>query len=182
MPTAGVIAATGVVGAISSRKASKRAASAQSKAAKTAAQQTEKAAKQARGDLFKLFPAAKQNLELGSQAALDLFGKSIPAQTDVFTQGNLGAQQALLAGAPLAQNAILGGNIDTSSLQPFQIQQPDLGFLQQQLPEFVDPYAPTPKPQQQNVLPAVMGPNQNNSMTPNLGGFGGLGRSQFNFK
>lgn len=166
-------------------KKAKKAAKKVAKGNERALETQRKSVAQAREDLFKLFPAAQQNANLGNQAALDVFGQGLNAQTDVFTQGNMGAQQQLLAGLPIAQNAILGGNIDTSSLQPFQIQQPDLGFLQQQLPEFVDPYAPTPQPQQQNDLQAVMGPNQNNSMPPNLGGFGGfggLGRAQFNFK
>lgn len=156
-----------------SRDSAKKVAQANEKALET----QQKSVAQAREDLFKLFPASQQNANIGTQAALDVFGQALPAQTDVFTQGNVGAQQQLLAGLPIAQNAILGGNIDTSSLQPFQIQQPDLGFLQQQVPQFVDPFAAPPQAQQQNELQAVM-----DSRPPNFGDFGRGGRNQFNFR
>jgi len=97
---------------------------------------------QARQDLFKLFPAAQENIGLGFQGALDVFGQSLPAQTNVFQQGNVGAQQALISALPQFQNAILGNQVDFSAFQPQQIQTPDLGFFQQQLPQFVDPFAP----------------------------------------
>ena len=64
-----------------------------------------------------------------------MFGQSLPAQTDVFQQGNVGAQQAILSGLPQIQNALLGGNVDFSQLQPFEAQTPDLGFFQQELPQ-----------------------------------------------
>lgn len=98
----------------------------------------------AREDLFKLFPASQQNVLTGTQAALDIFGQSLPAQAQALQQGNVAAQQQLLAGLPQFQNAILGGNVDFSQLQAPQFQQPDLSFFQQQLPEFVDPFAPSP--------------------------------------
>ncbi len=95
-------------------------------------------------DLFKLFPAAQQNVQQGFQGALDVFGQSLPAQSQAFQQGNIGAQQTLLAGLPQQQAAILGGNIDYSQLQASQPQNIDLGFFQQQLPQFTDPYNQTP--------------------------------------
>lgn len=122
--------------------AEKKAAKAQQKGIEKGIQTTKAAADQARGDLFRLFPAAQQNAQQGFQGALDVFSQSLPAQTQAFQQGNVGAQQQLLAGLPLMQNAILGGQIDYSQLQPYQVQTPDTGFFNQQLPEFVDPYAP----------------------------------------
>ena len=122
--------------------AEKKAAKAQTKALEQGQTFTREGVEQARGDLFKLFPAAQQNLQQGFQGALDVFGQSLPAQTDVFQQGNVGAQQQLLAGLPQFQNAIFGNQVDFSQLQPTQIQTPDLGFFQQQLPQFVDPFAP----------------------------------------
>ncbi len=129
--------------------AEKKAAKAQTQALEQGQQFTREGVEQARQDLFKLFPAAQQNLQQGFQGALDVFGQSLPAQTDVFQQGNVAAQQQLLAGLPQFRNAILGGNVDFSQLQPTQLQTPDLGFFQQQLPQFVDPFAPPP---QQNTL------------------------------
>ena len=147
MPTAAVLGGASILGAVSSRNASKRAAEAQTQAADTAAAETRRATQQARGDLFKLFPAAQQNIGLGFQGALDVFGQSLPAQTQAFQQGNIGAQQQLLAGLPQIQNALFGGQVDFSQLQPTQVQTPNLGFFQQQLPEFVDPFAPQTQPQ-----------------------------------
>ncbi|MBL4622905.1 MAG: hypothetical protein JKY89_10945 [Immundisolibacteraceae bacterium] len=102
---------------------------------------TTRATNKARDDLFKLFPAAQENAAAGFQSALDVFGQSLPAQSQVFQQGNVAAQQQLLSGLPQFQNAILGGNVDLSQLQPTQLQQPDLSFFQQQLPQFNDPFA-----------------------------------------
>jgi len=110
-----------------------------------------------------LFPAAQQNAQQGFQGALDVFGQSIPAQTGVFQQGNVAAQNQILAGLPQMQNAILGGQVDYSALQPTQLQMPDLSFLQQQLPQTVDPYAP------------VMGPE--NPLTGSTGNIGNIGQN-----
>lgn len=123
--------------------AEKKAAKAQQKGIEKGIQATQAATRQARGDLMQLFPAAQQNLQQGFQGALDVFGQSIPAQTQALQQGNVGAQQQLLAGLPQIQNALLGGQIDFNQLQPVNVQ-PDLGFTQQQLPEFVNPFAPNP--------------------------------------
>lgn len=82
-----------------------------------------------------LFPAADVNRNLGFQAALDVLGQSAPQQFSAFQQGNVGAQQALLAGQQQQQNALLGLPVNMSSIQP-QAVQFDPSFLQQQLPEF----------------------------------------------
>ena len=187
MPTAAVLAVTAVAGAVSSRNASKKAASATKSAAKTAADQTSQSANQARADLFKLFPAAQQNAQQGFQGALDVFGQSLPAQTNVFQQGNLGAQQAILQGLPQIQNALLGNQVDLSQLQPFQVQQPDLGFFQQQLPQAVDPFAPPPPVTNQQMgfgglLPPgeFIGPLPSNMLGGAVGSNRSLGANTFN--
>ena len=92
-------------------------------------------ANQAREDLFDLFPSAQANRELGMQGAFDTLGSTIPQQFGAIRQGNVGAQQALLAGLPQIQNAILGRHVDLSGLQPTSIGV-DTGFSQQQVPEF----------------------------------------------
>ena len=92
--------------------------------------------KDARDDILKLFPSSEGNLQLGFQNALDIFGQSLPAQTGAFQQGNVNAQQQLLAGLPQIQAALLGGNVDFSGLQPSKIDTSNLGFFQQQLPQF----------------------------------------------
>jgi len=126
--------------------AEKKAAKAQQAGIEKGIQATQQSTEQARNDLFKLYPAAQQNLQQGFQGALDVFGQSLPAQTQVFQQGNVGAQQQLLAGLPQIQNALLGGAIDYSQFQPVSLQ-PDISFAQQQLPEFVNPYQPQPQNQ-----------------------------------
>lgn len=135
MPLAAVIGVSSVLGAVSSRNASKRAVKSQDKARESAVTETNKSTAQARQDLFNLFPAAEQRAQQGFQGALDVFGQALPAQAQVFQQGNVAAQQQLLSGLPQFQNAILGGNVDFSQLQPTQLQQPDLSFFQQQLPQ-----------------------------------------------
>ena len=168
------IAGAAIVGSITSSKASKSATESSEKGAAAAAAETRRAADEARSDLFKLFPAAQQSVGLGFQGALDVFGQSLPAQVDVFQQGNVGAQQQLLAGLPLFQNAILGGNIDFSQLQPTQIQTPDLSFFQQQLPQFVDPFAVQPQDQTVNQNTRFQG--FNNSLGSGVSSVSGVRR------
>jgi len=91
---------------------------------------------QARRDVIGLFDTANINRNLGTQAALDIFGQTIPQQFGAFQQGNVGAQETLLAGLPQIQNAILGLPTELSGLQPRSIEF-DTDFAQQQLPDFV---------------------------------------------
>lgn len=151
--------------------AEKKAAKAQTQAIQQGQAFTREGVEQARQDLFKLFPAAQQNLQQGFQGALDIFGQSLPAQTNVFQQGNVAAQQQLLAGLPQFQNAILGNQVDFSALQSTQLQMPDLGFFQQQLPQFIDPFAPPPPitTQDQNN----MTDNPSFQLPPSISGFAG---------
>ena len=93
---------------------------------------------QARQDATSLFPTAATNRNLGFQSALDVLGQTIPGQIDVFQQGNVGAQQALLAGLPQVQNAIFGLPTDLSGLQPQRLDV-NTDFAQQQLPDFINP-------------------------------------------
>ena len=116
--------------------AEKEAAKRQTESAERGIEAVQAATAQARRDAIPLFQGGQQNLLAGFQGALDVLGQSAPSQIGAFQQGNVGAQQQLLAGLPAQQAAILGGNIDLSSLQPQQINLGDLSFLQQQLPQF----------------------------------------------
>ena len=129
------IGGAAVVGAIAGDRASSKAASANRSAARTASAETRRSADEARADINRIFPQAQRTAQEGFQGALNVFGQSLPAQTNTFTQGNVGAQQAILSGLPQIQNALLGGNVDFSQMQPFQVQAPDLGFFQQELPQ-----------------------------------------------
>lgn len=129
------VAAATVVGSTVNYKSNKDAQKEQQKASDKATAQIEGSTGAARDDINRLFPQAQQSQQQGFQGALDVFGQSLPAQTDVFQQGNVGAQQAILSGLPQIQNALMGNNVDFSQMQPFQIQQPNLGFFQQTLPQ-----------------------------------------------
>jgi hypothetical protein len=136
MGVAAGMAAAAVVGGVANNVMANKAAGASDRASNASIAATNKANTQARNDVMTILPQAQQQANQGFQGALDVFGQSNPAQMDVFQQGNLGAQQALIAGLPQIQNAILGGNVDLGGLQPFQIQQPDMSFMQQTLPSF----------------------------------------------
>lgn len=155
MGLAAAVVGSAVVGGVASNVASNKASSAQDRASQRASDTTTSMAAQGRADVTDNMALARQQANQGFQGGLNVFGQSAPAQMDVFQQGNLGAQQQLLAGLPQIQNAILGGNVDLSGLQPFQVQQPDLSFLQQTLPQFLpqDMDSPTPA-----ATAASMGP------------------------
>jgi len=133
MPAAAVMAGAAVVGAISSRNASKRAVAAQKRGQDKAAQQVKSDVQQAQDDINRLFPQAQQSAQQGFQSAIDVFGQTLPQQAQQFQGGNVAAQQALLAGMPQFQNSILGGRVDMSGFQPYQAQPLDFSFTQQQV-------------------------------------------------
>jgi len=85
-----------------------------------------------------LFRGAASNRVRGATKALDILGQSAPQQLSTFQQGNIGAQEQLLAGLPQIQNALLGLPVDLSGLQPKQVQF-DPSFTQQTLPGFKTP-------------------------------------------
>jgi hypothetical protein len=135
--------------------AEKKAGKAVANAARDAQKIIRENTAQARSDISTLFPSAAENVTQGFQGALDVFGQALPAQTQAFQQGNIAAQQQLLAGLPQFQNAILGGQVDYSQLQPTQLQTPDLSFFQQQLPQFQVGFAqPGAQPMQPTFQPS----------------------------
>lgn len=140
LATAAVIGGAGasIWGAAADRKQSKKAFEAQTSNnasnAKFLAEKVEKGGKLAET----LFNASAQNRILGANRALDIFGQTMPQQISTFQQGNVGAQQQLLAGLPQVQNALLGLPVDLSGLQPTQIDV-DTSFTQQQAPTFKKP-------------------------------------------
>lgn len=143
--------------------AEKKAAKAQQKGIEKGIQATQQATNQARQDINRLYPAAQENLLAGFQGALDVFGQSLPAQTQAFQQGNVNAQQSLLAGLPMMQNAILGGQIDYSQLQPRQVNV-NTDFFSQQLPQFTSGFEaqqPAQQPQSNPRKDFLLGGNAN---------------------
>lgn len=134
-----------VVGAGVAVKSSLDAKSAQKDALKQQKSQNasntafvEKQSAQARADALPLFDQASRTRLLTGQTIQNIFSQALPAQADIFTQGNVGAQQALLAGLPQQQAAILGQTLDPNALQAQQFT-PDFSFLQQADPFFAGP-------------------------------------------
>jgi len=132
----GLVAVAGatLVSGYMGNEASKDAAKSQQRSSDAAIAAQQQAAEEAKRDINRLFPQAQASATQGFQGAVDLFGQSTPAQMDAFQQGNVGAQQAILAGLPQIQNAILGGNVDLSGLQPFRVQNTPIGMFQQNVP------------------------------------------------
>lgn len=91
---------------------------------------------QARSDLLGLAPGMQQNANMGFQSALDVLGQAYPQQMDIYQQGNVGAQNQLIAGVPQVHNAIMGLPVDYSVFQPMQLNY-DASWAQQQLPQYV---------------------------------------------
>ena len=90
---------------------------------------------QSRNDLLGLWPGAMNNANMGYQAALDMFGQSIPQQMGAFTQGNMNAQGTLLAGMDPYMAALMGNPVDMSGLQPRGVSY-DTSWIPQQLPQY----------------------------------------------
>jgi len=53
-----------------------------------------------------------------------MYKQAYPAMQNMFQQGNVQAQQALIRGLPQMQNAIMGNPVDMSAFQAVQLQQP----------------------------------------------------------
>ena len=131
-------------------------------AANAAAQRfIEQQAGQARQDVIGLSAGSEGNRDLATQAALNIFGQTIPQQINAFQGGNFGAQQAILGGLPQIQNALLGLPVDFNALQPTMLDV-DTSFAQQQLPEFLRSGA---------LLGGLTG-----TASPSAGSIGGSGR------
>jgi len=115
--------------------AEKKAAKATQRGIESGQKRIEEGNKQAREDIFNLFPSAEANSQKGYQSALDVFGQFMPQQAQTFQQGNVAAQNQILAGMPQAHNALMGGQVDYSQFQPTQLDY-DASMFQQQLPDY----------------------------------------------
>jgi len=164
------IGAGALIGAAASSDSSKRAANTAENTQGRQMAATDAGVQQARGDLFNLFPTAEANSQKGYQSALDVFGKFMPQQASTFQQGNMAAQNQILAGMPQQHNALMGGQVDYSQFQPSQVNY-DPGMFQQQLPQYksiddaMNPFYGMTDEQIQNQT--SMYPQQN----PNQGGW-----------
>ena len=121
MPTAIATVGAAVIGS----RASSRAADKASKGVERGQDILAASRDRARQDVMRIFPQALEAQNRGFQQAQDfLAGQVLPQQAQAFQTGNVQAQETLLAGLPQIQQAILGGQVDTSGLQarttPFQ--------------------------------------------------------------
>ena len=90
----------------------------------------------ARTDIKNAMPAQFAALTAGQQAGLDVYGQTMPQQANAFVGGNVAAQNSLLSGMPMYEQAIRGSNVNYGGLQPFEGSY-DMSFAQQQLPDAV---------------------------------------------
>lgn len=167
MATAIATVGAAVIGSRASSKASKAASDSAERGQDILAQSRE----QARQDVQRLFPEALKAQTQGFANAQDfLTGQVIPQQLRSFQQGNTQAQETLLAGLPQIKNALLGGNVDFSGLQPKTTAFED----------FTGTFKPfvsreTPKPTTPNLNPFL------DALNGKLGGLGGtFGLNGFN--
>ena len=114
--------------------AEKKAGKAEKKALEAGQERIAKQSDIARTENIRLFGGAQESQRGGFQAALDVFGLSVPEQARLFGEGNVAAQQQLIGGLPQIQAALLGQPVDFSQFQPTQLT-PELGFTQAQLPQ-----------------------------------------------
>ena len=90
----------------------------------------------ARTDIRNAMPSQFAAMTAGQQAGLDVYGQTMPQQANAFVGGNVAAQQALLSGMPMYEQAIRGTNVNYGGLQPYEGSY-DMSFAQQQLPDAV---------------------------------------------
>lgn len=119
---AAVVAGSAISGAIGA-KGAKDAAAEQRKGAEAGQKLLADAAERARQDVMPLFRQAQRDSQAGFQAGLGVIGEAVPAQIDAMQQGNVAAQETLIAGMDPFRSAILGqpnrGNA-TSLTNPFK--------------------------------------------------------------
>lgn len=151
---AAAVAGSAIIGSVTSRNASKRAAST---AQNTTDQQLNYMAEQeaqAREDVNRLIPQATQSRLQGQQRAMDLLGQGAPMTMQAMQQGNVGAQDILAGSMPQIQNALMGGNVNYGFMQPRQINV----NLEQLLSGVPDVFTPPQSPSQYEYNTPMPGP------------------------
>lgn len=175
MSLTGALAIGGsLLGGLFGSNQAKKAAQQQSNDLREAQRLQREATDQARADINRLFPVAQQNLLTGAQGAMDVFNQITPQQMQVMQQGNMAAQQALLAGLPQMNNAILGMPVDYSGFTAQQFATPQFNFS---MPNFNQNYGPPANAQQQTQQQAMQTPQGQQQFVQNVlaGMFGGQG-------
>ena len=117
MPGHVIAAVGGVASAALASRSSKKATKAATDAAEQGQQILAEDKAQARDDIMRLFPQAQQAQTRGFTEARQMLGGLLPEQQRLFQDGNVAAQNTMLAGLPQIQNAIMGNPVDMSGLQ-----------------------------------------------------------------
>lgn len=91
--------------------------------------------KQTRFDIDQFAPNIAADRRVSDQAALDVFGRVVPQQVDLFQQGNVAAQRVLGQGLPQIQNALRGLPVDLGFAGAPQKFNFDPSSIQRRLPE-----------------------------------------------
>ena len=107
----------------------------------------------ARTDIRNAMPSQFAAQTAGQQAGLDVYGQTMPQQANAFVGGNVAAQNSLLSGMPMYEQAIRGTGVNYGGLQPYEGSY-DMSFAQQQLPDAV-------------ANPAYLGQGATNNSTNN---------------
>lgn len=98
-----------------------------------------------RNDIFNASKRSQTNLMLGKRKALDVFKEAMPRQVNAFREGNINAQRTTSGGLSPQIAAIMGQELDLSSLQPKGIDAPMGWVTGLQMPNFnMDLPAPSP--------------------------------------
>lgn len=153
---AAAVIGSAAVGAYSSNKAAKTAAS----SSKKGLEQSNALAEQSRTAATNLYNQARVAGQRGLTSAFDYYKGAAQSRYQPFIQANTAAQDVIGQGAQQAQNAILGLPVNMNFAQPQQVK-PDMSFLNNaQLPQMSGEYLP----EQRVVGPDASTPIKSSSM------------------
>lgn len=134
-----------------------------------AAELYQQGVQEAKDEIFPAFEQASIDRLNRYNQIQQLLGGSFGPQLDVYNQGNMNAQQTIAGAAPQMANAILGGQVDYSGLQPQGINFNPADYLAGMGDLFAPPPAPTTTP----TTPPVVTPPLGGGGGPPTGGGGG---------
>ena len=142
MPFGIATAIAGVAGVAATAYASKKEEDAANNAADAQRGQNEASQRfvegqsdKSRKDALLLSGLSQRNAISGAGGMHQALSGSAPAAFDAMQQGNMNAQNTILAGTPQLRNALMGRQVDTSGMRAKGVT-PDFSFLQQPMPEF----------------------------------------------
>ena len=181
---AGAVVGSAIIGGISSRNASKKAANAARETSDAQLAYLKEAEDRARNDINTLFPQATDARNRGYQQTMDFLSQATPVTIDAMQQGNMNAQNVISGSMPQIQNALMGGNMNYGFMAPQAVNyEQSLQDLLGGVPSIYDPSA---QPEQTSsgqygagmpsanvggVTPSYQAPEMNQQILNELGGF-----------